>query len=242
MTNGAAVTSRHSIYRVCSCILSVSTATAMSTAAVVGKSAATTVSESSATASAISTTIHISTTIPAVHISVIHVSATGISAISVCTSTISTAIACAKETSAVKPSAVKIAGISLFKKRAVMGVVPIIPIVAVPGREVVIGISGELVFINHAVAAGIAIRVDIGTLISIGFLVCRSWCGVDRRRRNINTGSAERKPEMGAYVYLCIALSGDQQACSCQRGECKDLFHIVSDFTLHIRRETGRYI
>ena len=124
-----------------------------------------------------------------------------------------------------------------------MGVVPIIAIVTVPGREVVISISGELVFIDHAIAAGITVGVDICALIVIGFLIYRSRCGVDhRRRRYVNAGPAERKPEMGAYVYLCIALSGDQQACSGQRGECKDLFHIVSDFKLYIRRETGRYI
>jgi hypothetical protein len=123
-----------------------------------------------------------------------------------------------------------------------MGVVPIIAIVTVPGRKVVISISGELVFIDHAIAARITVGVDIYALVTIRLLVYRSGCGVDPRWRYIYAGPAEREPELRAYVYLCIALSGDQQACSCQCGECKDLFHIVSDFKLYIRRETGRYI
>src|SRR5271170_4893676 len=102
----------------------------------------------------------------------------------------------------VKTTAVEITGISLFKKRAVMGVVPIIAIVTVPGRKVVISISGELVFIDHAIAAGIAIGVDICALVVIGLLIYRSGRWVDRQRCYINAGSAERKPEMGAYGYL----------------------------------------
>src|SRR5579863_5671277 len=124
-----------------------------------------------------------------------------------------------------------------------MGVVPIIAIVTVPGRKVVIRISGELVFIDHAIAARITVGVDVCPLVAIGLLVYRSGCGVDYlRRRYEYAGPAERKPELRAYVYLCIALCSDQQACSGQRGECKDLFHIVSHFKLYIRRETGRYI
>ena len=125
-----------------------------------------------------------------------------------------------------------------------MVIVPIIAIVTVPGWKVVISISGELVFIDHAIAARITVRVDIRALVVIGFLVYRSGCRVDHRRwRYVNAGPTERKPEMGVDVYLRIALNGDQQACSCQRGECKDLFHIVSDFKLlYLRRETGRYI
>jgi hypothetical protein len=175
--------------------------------------------------------------IAATGISMVRVSTTGISMVRVSTirvsdTGISTTIALAKETSAVEASAVEIAGISPFKERAVMGVVPVIPIVAVPGREVVIRIPGELVFIDHAIAAGITVRVDICALVVIGFLVRflidRRRRSVDHgRRRYINAGPAEGEPEMRVYIYLCIAFFGDQQTCSCQRGECKDLFHFV---------------
>jgi hypothetical protein len=117
------------------------------------------------------------------------ISAAGISTIYRCTTTISTAIARAQETGTVKMSAVEITGISLFKKRAVMRVVPIIPIVAVPGREVVIRIAGKLVLIGHAIAAWIAVRVGIRVLVVIRFLINRRRRGVDYRRRcYINAG------------------------------------------------------
>jgi hypothetical protein len=101
-----------------------------------------------------------------------------------------------------------------------MAIIPKIAVVTVPGWKVVISISGELVFIDNAIAAGITVRIDICALVVIGFLVSRSGCGIDYRRRcYVNAGPAERKPEMGAYVYLCFARSGDQQACSSQSGE-----------------------
>jgi hypothetical protein len=170
------------------------------------------------------TVVHISATaITTIHISMVRVpagiSAIDISAIGIRATTISMTKACAEETSAVKASAVEITGISPFEKRTVMGIVPIIPIVAVPGREVIIGIPGELVFIDYTIAAGIAVRVHVCALVIIGFLVDRRRCG----------------------VHLRIAFCGDQQARSSQGGECKDLFH-VRDFKLYIRRETKQYI
>jgi hypothetical protein len=109
--------------------------------------------------------VHIPAAVAAVCISMIHVSAAGISTIDIRATGISTTIVLAYETATVKPAAVEIAGISLFKKRAVMGVVPIIPIVAIPGREIVIRIAGELVFIYYTIVAGVAIWVNIRALV-----------------------------------------------------------------------------
>jgi hypothetical protein len=177
--------------------------------------------------------VRVAATVIVVGISMVGISMVGISTIRICAATISMAEAGAYETGAVKTSAVEIAGVALFKKRAVVGVVAIIPIVTVPGREVVIGISGELVFIDHAIAAGVAIGVGvctlviictlilIGALVVIRFLVDRRRCGVDDRRRGyIDTRSVERNPQMGVYVYLGVAFGGDQQTRGSEGGEC----------------------
>jgi hypothetical protein len=98
-----------------------------------------------------------------------------------------------------------------------VGIIVIIPVVAVPGGKVVIQIPGELVFIDDAIAAGIAVSVGIhiligirvlvsvgilvgvGVLVSVGILVNRSRRSInrggrtvdDRGRRYINAGSAK---------------------------------------------------
>jgi len=48
----------------------------------------------------------------------------------------------------VKTTAVKISGIPSFKERPIVSIVIVIPIVTVPGRIVIISISGEFVFIR----------------------------------------------------------------------------------------------
>ena len=127
-----------------------------------------------------------------------------------------------------------------------MRIIVIIPVVAIPRRKVIIQVPRELVFIDDAIDAGIAVSVGIhvlvgirvlvgiGILVSIGILLHRrgsrrsihgSGSTIDHRgRRYINTGSAE--PKMGMYIYLCIAFPGDQHAACGQDGQCKELFHL----------------
>lgn len=144
----------------------------------------------------------------------------------------------AQEAGAVKPAADKEIGISAFKEGTIVGIIVIIPVMAVPGRKVVIQIPGELVFIDNPIAAGIAVRVRIhiligirvlvgvGILVSIRILVHwgrrsvdRSRSAIDNRRgRYINAGAP--KTQMSIYIYLRITFAGDQQTGGSQRGQC----------------------
>jgi hypothetical protein len=157
--------------------------------------------------------------------------------------TITVTKTCADETGAVKPAADKERSISVFEEGAIVGIIVIIPIVPVPGGEVIIEISGEFVFIDDAIAAGIAIRVGIHilsgvrVLVSIGVLVRRILIsrvrrsvsgsrGCISRRRSaidhrgrcyIDAGAAKADP--GAYIYLGVSLGSDQRARDGQGGQ-----------------------
>ena len=94
----------------------------------------------------------------------------------------------------VKTAAVKVARIPSFKKRPVVGIVIVIPVVTVPGRIVIISISGELVFIgNRAGSVGISI-----------------WILVHRRRRHIYRPYRDGKTNMRIHVYLRVTLDGNK--------------------------------
>ena len=94
----------------------------------------------------------------------------------------------------VKTAAVKVPRIPSFKKWPVVGIVIVIPVVTVPGRIVIISISGELVFIgNRAGSVGISI-----------------WILVHRRRRRIYRPYRDGKTNMRIHVYLRVALDGNQ--------------------------------
>ena len=94
----------------------------------------------------------------------------------------------------VKTAAVKVPRIPSFKKRPVVGIVIVIPVVTVPGRIVIIRISGELVFIGNR-AGGVGISI---------------WILVHGRRRHIYRPHRDGKTNMRIHVYLRVAPDGNQ--------------------------------
>src|SRR5882757_1808552 len=103
------------------------------------------------------------------------ISAIRIAAIIISAAAISATVILVLKTSPVKATAVKIPGIPPFKERPVVGIVVIIPVVAVPGWIVIVRIPGEFVLIHYTILGGIAVGVGIGALIRrVGFLVDRS--------------------------------------------------------------------
>jgi hypothetical protein len=94
----------------------------------------------------------------------------------------------------VKTTTVKISGIPSFKERPIVSIVIVIPIVTVPGRIIIISISGEFVIIRHrAGCIGIPIRVL-----------------VYGRRRRIYRPYRNGKTNMCIHVYLSVAFDGNQ--------------------------------
>jgi len=180
--------------------------------------------------------------------------------------TIAVTKTCTDEAGTVKPAADKERSISAFKEGAIVGIIVIIPIVPVPGRKVIVEIPGKIVFIDDAIAAGIAIGVGIhilsgirilvriGILVGIGILISRilvgrvrrcisgSRCSIRRSRSAIDhrgrryVNAGPAKTDPGAYIYLGITLGSDQHACDGQGGQCKELFHCVCDFKLAAKR------
>jgi hypothetical protein len=142
------------------------------------------------------------------------VAATGVAAAGIAAIGIAAIEIFVSETAAVKPAAVEIAGIPSFKKRAIVRIVVIIAVVAVPGRVVVKGISvgiiiGDLIF-------GVWLLVDGGwRLVYYG------------RGRNVYARSAKRKPDAGVDIDLGGTGVGDQQAGGCEYTEGKELFHFM---------------
>ena len=96
---------------------------------------------------------------------------------------VSATIVFALKTTSVKATAVEISGIPSFEKRPIVGIVGVVPIVAVPDRVVVVRIPGELSLKGYTVAIGIPI-IGVG----IGLLV--------------------RRTEMRVDIYLGIAAGG----------------------------------
>jgi len=162
------------------------------------------------------------TSITAIEVAAVEVAAVGVPGVDISTIGIAAATICitatvvfALKTTSVKAAAVEISCIPSLEKRPVVGIVGIIPIVAVPDRVIIVCIPGELSCKGYSIAVSIPAWVGIGALICrIGFLVNRSRLLVNRSRN------------------LGIAPGGDQQAGGCQGGECKDLFHFVCDFKL----------
>jgi hypothetical protein len=132
----------------------------------------------------------------------VEVATAGVSAIDVATTIgisaairISASVVFVLKTTPVKATAIEISGIPSFEKRPIVGIVSIIPIVAVPDRIVVVRISGEVSFKAYTIAVGISIiGIGVGALIcGIRFLIYRSGSLVDDARLRI---------------YLCIAPGG----------------------------------
>jgi hypothetical protein len=103
----------------------------------------------------------------------------------------------------IKPSAVKISGIGPFKEGPVMGVVIVVPIVAIPGRVVIVRIAREFkIEISadyHSRGGGIFILVN------------GCWC-----RFCVDLGLAAGSDQTGGYYC----------------GECKERFHDNRAFKL----------
>jgi hypothetical protein len=94
----------------------------------------------------------------------------------------------------VKTTTVKISGIPSFKERPIVSIVIVIPIVTVPGRIIIISISGEFVIIRHrAGSIGISIRIL-----------------VHGRRRRIYRPNRNGKTNTRIHVYLRVAFDGNQ--------------------------------
>src|SRR6185312_15286066 len=132
--------------------------------------------------------------------------------------TITVTKTCADETGAVKPAADKERSISVFEEGAIVGIIVIIPIVPVPGGEVIIEISGEFVFIDDAIAAGIAIRVGIHilsgvrVLVSIGVLVRRILISRVRRSVSGSRGCISRRRSAIDHRGRCYIDAGAARA------------------------------
>jgi hypothetical protein len=98
------------------------------------------------------------------------------------------------EPAIVKTTAIKISGIPSFEKWPIVGIVIVIAVVAVPGRIVIISISGEFFFIPYR--AG-----------SVGISI---WILVNGRRRRIYRPHRDGKTNMRIHVYLRVAIDGHQ--------------------------------
>jgi hypothetical protein len=155
-----------------------------------------------------------------VDVSMIDVSMVDVSMVDKAAIGISAAVVFALKTSPIKATAVEISGIPSFEKRPIVGIVGVIPIVAIPDGVVVVCISGKVSFKAYTIAVSISI-IGIG----IGALICRIGFLIDWRRCLVNRSGG-----------LGIAPGGDQHAGGCQGGECKDLFHFVCDFKLAAER------
>jgi hypothetical protein len=109
-------------------------------------------------------------------------------------------------------------GIPSFKKRPIVSIIVVIPVVTVPDGIVIISIS--------------FIRIRIGALICwVGLLIGRIRLLIGGGRGLIN----RRRCLVNAWRYILrIATGGYQHAGGCQDGECKDLFHFVCDFKLAV--------
>ena len=175
--------------------------------------------------------------VPGVDVSTIDVPAIGIAGVDVAMIGISSAISItativfALKTTSVKATAVEISCIPTLEKRPVVGIVGIIPIVAVPDRVIVVCIPGELSCKGYSIAIGISIiGVGIGALVcGIGLLVDGGRLLIRRLRLLIGRRSRLLINRIG---FLCIAPGGDQQGGCCQGGKGKELFHFVCDFKL----------
>jgi hypothetical protein len=129
---------------------------------------------------------------PAVIMSMVAISTVGISAIAI--SPVDTFMF---ETFVVKTSMVEISGMISFEERAIMGEVETIPIVAVPGRIIIIGISGKISFADG--------RGGIVSIRSIGVSV------YDRSRScDINPGYGQAEANTGADKDLRITGSSNE--------------------------------
>ncbi len=135
----------------------------------------------------------------------------------VATTVITSAVATVMfKTGMVKTSSVEIGPVIPFEIGTIMGIIKPIPVVTIPGRIVIIGISGIIVFIDDG-CGGISILINRGGSISIGVDRCRSisilvnrgglinrsrcidWCG---HCPNIYMGAGYPEAYMGIYKDL----------------------------------------
>ena len=181
--------------------------------AVPGKATMTSISTTSG-----KTTVRSATGIPAgskppIYRSPVHITPVDISAIA-----ISVAKPATLKPGAVKPSAIKISGIGSFKERPIMGIVIVVPIVAIPSRIVIICIARKFVFEICAVYCSGRIFILIN---GCRLLIDHRWWG------NIYPGTAVGEADAGIDIDLGLA-GGSDQTGSYYCGECKERFHNLS--------------
>ena len=105
------------------------------------------------------------------------------------------------EPGVVKTTAVEVCSVLPFEEGAVVCEIEPVPVVAVPGRIIIIGISGEIGFTDSR--CGI-----VATLIHRrSGSVC---IGIDDRARGIDPGCGYAQTYAGADIYLGITLGSDE--------------------------------
>jgi hypothetical protein len=109
----------------------------------------------------------------------------------------------------VETTAIEIAPVFSFKVGTIVLEVDAIPIVAVPGRILIVDIAGELGFANgrRRIVSTVVYRCGLLTYRS-RLLIDR--CGIHRSRRDIYPGAGNPEADMGIYVYLGIAFGSDE--------------------------------
>jgi hypothetical protein len=103
----------------------------------------------------------------------------------------------------VKAAADEISGIPSFKEGPIVGIVVVIPIVAVPGRIVIIDIPGECIFKDYSIGS-ILIGVGVSVLIRGIWLLIAGRRGLVTRSGRLVSRRGWRR-----IIYLRIAADGD---------------------------------
>jgi hypothetical protein len=128
---------------------------------------------------------------------------------------------------AIEASAIKISGIGSFKERPIMGIVPIVPIVTIPGRIIIVCVARKFICeISIGYHAGGGSIFVLGSRCILIFRNRNRLLVHNRRRSNIYPRTPERYAYAGIDIDLTVAGSSDQTgAYDC--GKSKEGFHFV---------------
>ena len=117
--------------------------------------------------------------------------------------------------SMVETTAIEVGSVVSFKEGTIVTVVNPVAIVTIPGRVVIIDISGVFGFTNSGrciVAA--AVRGSLIVLLILidrrRFLVDRCGRSVNGGRCDIHAGARDTEADVSVYVYLRIAFGSDE--------------------------------
>ena len=103
----------------------------------------------------------------------------------------------------VKPATVEIGSVVSFEERAGVLEVDPVAVVAVPGRVVIVDITGVVGFTNGG-------RCIVAVIGGSGLFVYRCGGGVNRSRCDVYPGAGNAKTDVCIYVYLRIAFGSDE--------------------------------